>query len=489
MAAASRACANRCVRRERAGRASMTAYVQKARVLAQFFMAQGVTLIGNLIYGLLCVRLLPTSEYAKFVVVFGVYGTLVVLMDVNFSGSLIPLIGDRVDDRQLIADYVASLRKLAHWLYGFVALGTVLVYPLLVRNRGWDFRTVGTMIVTLLVATWFMRMTAAYGTVLVLIRERSLWYKGQMIQSLGTLGLLLVFWGLHRLNGFLAIAFNVVGITFTGLFYFYWSRKKLGHEGTRSPERQKAIVRLALPNVPQAIFYAMQGQISVFLITFFGHTGAVASVGALSRLAAIFTLIAQMNPMLVEPYFAKLSRSKLLKNYLAVTALALAICVALTLLAWVAPRLFLWVLGPQYRDLKREVLLVIAGGAVSTLSGVLWCIHSARRFVYWWNVSTGIVVTLLVQVAFAVGFNMSTTRGVLWLNLGTNVASLIVNLSSGLWGFRFGPRQAEKASAELSESSMEAEAVSETYPLHTGTPGEHSLPRFTEAEVIQKTSI
>jgi hypothetical protein len=55
-------------------------------------------------------RSTPSSSYS-----FGVQGTLVVLMDVNFSGTLIPLIGDRIDNRKLIADYVASLRQLSYW--------------------------------------------------------------------------------------------------------------------------------------------------------------------------------------------------------------------------------------------------------------------------------------------------------------------------------------------------------------------------------------
>jgi hypothetical protein len=66
---------------------------------------------------MLCVRLLPPSEYAKFVVVFGVQGTLPLIMDANLSGTLIPLIGERVGDHRLIADYVATLRQLAFWAY------------------------------------------------------------------------------------------------------------------------------------------------------------------------------------------------------------------------------------------------------------------------------------------------------------------------------------------------------------------------------------
>ena len=72
------------------------------------------------------------------------------------------------------------------------------------------------------------------------------------------------------------------------------------------------------------------------------------------------------------------------------------------------PQALLWLLGPQYRDLRFEVQLAVAAGAVSFFSSVLWSIHSARRFVYWWNVVFSIVLTLLVQVLFFIKADVST---------------------------------------------------------------------------------
>ena len=51
----------------------------KTRVLIRFFSVQSITLLGNMLYGLMCVRLLEPSDYAKFVVLFGVQGMLSVV--------------------------------------------------------------------------------------------------------------------------------------------------------------------------------------------------------------------------------------------------------------------------------------------------------------------------------------------------------------------------------------------------------------------------
>lgn len=72
----------------------------------EFLFSQGITMAGTLLYGLLCVRLLPVNDYAKYVVVYAIQGSLVVLMDVGITGSIIPLLGEHIDNRQLIADSI-----------------------------------------------------------------------------------------------------------------------------------------------------------------------------------------------------------------------------------------------------------------------------------------------------------------------------------------------------------------------------------------------
>lgn len=130
--------------------------------VGEFLAWQGTTMAGNLLRGFLRVLLRPISEYAKFVVVYAVQGSLFVLMNVGIAGSLMPLVGERVNDRQWIADLIASLRQLAHWLFAVVAPITVLVCPLLARNRHWSWQTLTFMAAILLVSVWFARFGGKY---------------------------------------------------------------------------------------------------------------------------------------------------------------------------------------------------------------------------------------------------------------------------------------------------------------------------------------
>jgi O-antigen/teichoic acid export membrane protein len=415
--------------------------IPKLHQIAQFLMKQGIVMAGNLLYGLLCVRLLPIADYAKFVVVFGIQGTLVVLMDVGISGSLIPLVGERVEDRQLIADYLASLRQLAHWLFAIVAPLTVIAYPFFVRSRGWSWQAVTAMVVILLVSIWFARVGAAYGSVLIIRRDRGNWYRAQMVSSLGTLALLLAFWALHWLNAFSAILINVAGILSIAFTYFLRARQLLGVNGHPSREKRRAIIHLTMPATPGVIFYALQGQISLLLITVFGHTAAVASVGALGRLAQIFTLLLQMNPLLIEPYFARLPRNRLKSNYLGAIAAVGGIGLAFIALAWVFPEAFLWILGPKYAGLHYEVLLVMIGSAFRLVAGLAAAINGSRRFNYWWHNFSTIVLTLAVQGIFLWKSDLGSVQAVLWFGIASSAASMVVNLLCAVYGFVRGPRR------------------------------------------------
>ena len=120
-----------------------------------------------------------------------------------------------------------------------------------------------------------------------------------------------IIWATHMLNAFSAILLNVAGIVFIALSYFFRARQLLGVRGNPTREKCKAIIHPSLPSIPNVIFYAFQGQVSILLITFFGHTTAVASIGALRGLGQVFVLFSQMTPLLIEPYFASMPAAKL----------------------------------------------------------------------------------------------------------------------------------------------------------------------------------
>lgn len=409
--------------------------------VAEFLVSQGIAVAGSLLYGLLCIRLLPLGEYAKFVVVFATQASIIMLMDVGISGSFIPLVGERVDNLQLIADYLASLRQITRWLFTIIAPAAIVVFPLLVRNRNWGWKTVAVMVVIVLISAWFARVEAAYGTVLILRRDRSRWYRAKIIASFVSLILLGVFVACHCFNAFVAILISMTTQISVAMTYFLRSRQLLGVSGAPSKEKRTAIIQLTLPAVPSVVYYALQGQLSIMLITIFGRTAGVASVGALGRLGQIFSLLSQMNRILVEPYFAKLKKAQLKVNYLIAAMAAGCLGFGAVALARIFPGLFLWVLGPKYASLRVEVVLVMLIGAMGFVGGLISSINNSRRFIYYSFVLTDNILTLLVQAVFIWKVDLSTVKAVLWFGVASSLPTFIIGILTAFYGLARGGRR------------------------------------------------
>jgi O-antigen/teichoic acid export membrane protein len=416
-------------------------FLPKAHHVAEFLVSQGIAMAASLLYGLLCIRLLPIGEYAEFVVVFAAQASVMVLMDVGISGTFIPLVGERIDDLQLIADYLASLRQIAHYLFAVLAPITIVAFPLLVRNRHWSWQVVAAMVVIVLVAAWFARVAAAYGSVLILRRDRSCWYRAKIVAGLGSLILLGVFVAFHWFNAFVAILISVGSQILVAWIYYLRAHSLLGVTGVPSKEKRTAIIQLSLPAVPSVFFYALSGQLSVLLITIFGRTAGVASVGALGRLGQIFGLLSQMNGILVEPYFARLKKAHLKANYLIAVTVAGCFGFSVVVLAHVFPGLFLWVLGPKYAGLRVEVMLVMVAGAIGLVKGIIATVNGSRRFVYYKFVLTDNILTLIVEALFIWKVDLSSVKAVLWFGIVAGLPSFAMGIVAAFYGMARGGRR------------------------------------------------
>jgi hypothetical protein len=297
------------------------------------------------------------------------------------------------------------------------------------------------MVVIVLVSAWFARVGSAYGAVLLLRRDRQHWYRAQMATSFGALALLAVFVLFHWLGAFQAILINVGRVIAIALIYCLRAQKLLGVRGVPSKGKRAAIVHLCLPTVPSVIYYALGGQISVFLITYFGRTSAVASVGALSRLGQIFGLLTPINGILVEPYFARLPRVHLKSHYLMALAAAGACGAGLVALARVFPGIFLWVLGPKYAGLQTEVVLIMVSGAIALVTGLVATINGSRRFIFYSFVLADIILTLILQAIYIWKVDLSTVKAVLWFNIFTMFPTLATGAITAFYGFARGGRR------------------------------------------------
>src|SRR5690606_11545808 len=121
---------------------------------------------------------------------------------------------------------------------------------------------------------------------------------------------------------------------------------------------KKILINYLKLNWHTTIFYAYNGQVSIFLIGVFVCTSNLADLGALTRFSMLFIVLNALVTTLLSPAFGRESKKSKLKIIYFKTCIGLA-AISATILAIVyfIPEPFLWILGPQYKDLSFELLL------------------------------------------------------------------------------------------------------------------------------------
>jgi hypothetical protein len=219
------------------------------------------------------------------------------------------------------------------------------------------------------------------------------------------------------------------------------------------------MARYVLPNLPSLIFYALQAQISIFLISLFGQTRSIAEVGALGRLTQIFVLLAGFNGVVIEPFMARLPKERVLRNYLLVLSVATAIGVVLSSLGFLEPKFILLLLGPKYAGLQKEAGWLIFGSCLGYLMSIAWTMAAARRWVYWTTSWVSIGMIIATQLIFLSFFKLNSTLDVIYFGVATSASQLAAVLFNGVYGYVKGPKI--HIPEAVQEQQIEAEHVVE----------------------------
>jgi hypothetical protein len=207
------------------------------------------------------------------------------------------------------------------------------------------------------------------------------------------------------------------------------------HAG-ENPDDRKAMISFIRNQAPNAIFFCLQGQITILLITIFGHrAGAVAEVGALGRLAMIFAVLGNLITNIFAPAFARCHEARKLGWLYAgiaggVVGFSLLVFSGATFL----PNEFLFVLGNKYSHLQRELLLMVGGATLNMIASTLWTLNASRA----WIVGSWLYIplTLGTQLLLIPFIDFSTVIGVLTFNLFSAFPNLLLNVGLSYRGFR-----------------------------------------------------
>ncbi len=387
-----------------------------AKLLTITGSAQVVIQAIGLICGILVVRLLSPKEYALYTLANTMLGTMVILSDGGISTGVMSQAGKVWQNKQKLSNVLATaldLRK--KFAVGSLLLAIpVLFYLLMHHGAGW---LLSILIILALIPAFYTSLSGALLEIVPKIMQNiSSLQKIEVGASVARLVLL-------SLSIFI-FPWAFVAILSAGLPQI-WANKRLfkisgkyvsinEHPDPLIRKEMLAIVKRILPGT---IYYCSSEQITIWLISIFGTTSAIAQVGALGRIAMVLSLFGVLFNVLITPRFARLptNATLLLNRFLKIQIGLIFLGALIVGLVYLFSTQILWILGPKYSNLTNELILNIIGSFLSLIVGTLFSLNTSRGWII--NPLIGIPLNLITIATGILLINISTIKGLFLFNI------------------------------------------------------------------------
>ena len=403
-------------------------------LIARFASAQLVIQVLGFLSGILIVRYLSKPDYAWFTIANTFASTLGALADSGVSGALTSVGGEVWQDNarfgSLIRTALPLRRKLA-------SLSVLVVTPifiwLLLKNQA-PAATIA-VVVPAALAGFLMQLTAGVLGIVISLRQE--------IRRMQLLGLAAAALRLALLAPACLIFIDVRVAVITGAIVAAvqvwilrrWVKPSIEWNAPESADYRARILVIVKKQAPLTIFFCLQGQIIVWLISIFGSEERVAEIGALGRFAMLFTLISSVVNGIIVPRFARCQDRHVLRRRFWQVATGFALLAgALVAVSAAFPRPLLWVLGAKYANLESEVWLLMLSAALNGIFGTLLAMTYSKGWIL--PAAISIPMEIVTQFILILSFDMSTVRGVLLMGCLSSVPLILLIIAVALRKFK-----------------------------------------------------
>jgi hypothetical protein len=381
---------------------------------------------------------MSVESYAQFSIALGFQSMLQWLVDLGTVGAIVALVGDNGNEKETVGKYIRSAKYFRNRLFCVAVPVAAVAFWFLTFKHHWHWTLKALLFSSIAGTLYFQGLASFYSTPLLINQEIGRFYKPQIISSLWRLALSFILKLSSALLAWTSAWTNSTAVLIHSLIYWNESRHLVDEPKKSEPSANREMLHYVAPTIPWIVFTAFQGQISLFLITWFGQTRNIAEVAALGRLGQLFLILAASNGVIIGPYIARVSSLQLRTRYVQILAVAIVISLACCTVAFLMPEPLLWMLGSKYGNLRREIGWAVAGSSVGYVGLVMLTMHNARKWVYWWWSTAHIAIILTTQLVCLMLLDMSSTVNVLYFSLIGNISALLILFAVGLFGFRYG---------------------------------------------------
>lgn len=374
--------------------------------------------------GLIILRTLDKQEYALYIIANSLLGALSVMSDMGITSEVSAIGGKVWHDSKSIGQLVNSALLFRRQLLVIVSLVVVPLFSWMLCDHGASVSYMLAIVASLVIGFLFQSRISIY---LVILRLQTQLGYIQKIDLVGAIArsLLVGAFCFAYLNAETAILVATVATHFQYKLLVRWIRSNVDLKQKSNDQYTEQIRSTVRHMIPTVMFYMLQGQLTIWLITVFGKTENIAEVGALGRLAVVFSIFGSVTANIVSPLFARTQGShQIIALYAKILGGAVSISLGLWLLSWHFPGQLLRILGQQYRNLDNELPLMMGGACFDSLISVLWSLNNSKGWIRraWLQIPT---VLPLQIVAFRY-LDVSTISGVLWFRIVSQIPFFIL---------------------------------------------------------------
>ncbi len=400
-------------------------------VAAQFFTVHAVLQAASLVSGLLFANLLPVEAFAAYALATSILIAFTFFTDLGMSTALIHFRHASLTGGRSYEEMLAAALQLRRWLFAAgVPIVAVAVWSWgrKIGVGGWPSAA---MLGVILAVAWWQVLATTRVNDLRLREHFSRGYRAELAGAFARLAATaaVLVGGLRDAWSAVATALAAAVVTST----VAGAPAGLPVHGPR-PEARAALVRYLLPTLPSALYFAVQGQVVIWLAAVFGGVSTLANVGALGRLGLIVGAFGGLTSAVFMPRLVQHTGDRMFRRrFLQFGAVLCAVAAGLMAAAMVAPGALLRLIGPSYGGLTYELQLMVLASGISLVAGFIVQVNQARAWSRWQPAA--LVCLIVAQVVMAARLPLDTTAGVMWFTVGSVAVSGVSQAAIAAVGF------------------------------------------------------
>jgi O-antigen/teichoic acid export membrane protein len=357
---------------------------QHIRDFSFFLGLQVVNKVLALAQGLLIINLLSKSDYGLYALALAIISAVASVSNAGVGMYIAAHGGKHISDRLRIHSVLTAANQVQNQLLVICLIALAVILPLQCLSQHLSTGDV--------VAIGILGLLTLYFQVKVSINKEIMAValmikRNQLVELVMTSSRILVYLALYVCHCFDVRTVLLASIATSLACFLIQTRliASLSDPASRTPpapDDLRQARRTVYPQLPNAIYSAVQGQIPYFLMGYFGTITTIASFSALGRLSMMVSFIFDIFTDFFIPRISRCQDAQRLQILIMRILAALYFTIAAILcVAYVLRHQILWILGPQYANLDFELTLIFIATGLSAVSGSLFLVNSAKAWV------------------------------------------------------------------------------------------------------------